>query len=303
MVPEFDNTAFGLDPGATSELVKTPFGYHIIRVQSRREETIPPLASLKERIRQTLLSQGVRRLLEEKLGAVAATLQRGRDLEDAAREQGLSVQKSAPLIRGEGTAPLLSPRLAARAFELKRGEADPEPFPLPRGGWAFIALAEIQPPRIPDFKEAEDRIKGDLLEEKCLEKAQALAQELRSRAQAVGLEKAASALGLLRKETPSLVGRGQPLGDLPAGRALDDAAYGLPEHTLSEPVRVTGGFAVLRVLERKAFDLAAFEAQKASLLASLREQKRERLFQAYLGEARRRFPVERRPDVFRRLVG
>lgn len=302
MVTEFDNAAFGLDAGATSDLVKTPFGYHIIRVQSRREETLLPLGQVKERIRQALLAQRVRALVEERVGAVSAALQRGRSLEEVARAQGLSVQKSAPMKRGEGVAPLSSSVLAARAFELKRGEVDPEPFPLPRG-WAFISLAEIEPPRLPELKEIEGEVKAGLIEEKCLEKVLSLAQELKARAAPAGLERAAAALGLVRKETPSLVGRGQALGDLPAGRALDEAAYALAEKTLSDPVRVEGGYALLRVLERKAFDPAAFEAQKASLTASLREQKRERLFQAYLAEARRRFPLERRSEVFQRILG
>lgn len=303
MVAEFDNAAFSLEPGATSDLVKTPFGYHIIRVQSRRDESVPPLALVKDRIRQNLLGQRVHGMLEEQVGALATALRRGRSLEEAARPLGLSVQKSAPLARGGGAAPLFSPSLAARAFELKQGEVEPEAYPLPRGSYAFIALQEVQPPRVPDLKEVQDKVKSDLIEERSREKARALAEQLRTRALGGSLEKAAVALGLVRKETPSLVGRGQPLGDLPEGRALDDAAFGLPVQELSGVVDVAGGYAVLRVLEKKAFDAAAFEAQKATLLVSLADQKRERLFQAYLGEARRRFPVERRADVFRRLVG
>ena len=91
--------------------------------------------------------------------------------------------------------------------------------------------------------------------------------------------------------------------DLPAGRVLDDAVFSLAEQALSEPVRVAGGFAVLRVLERKAFDAAAYEAQRASLHTSLREQKQQRFFEAYLAEARRRHTIERRPDVIRRVLG
>jgi hypothetical protein len=66
---------------------------------------------------------------------------------------------------------------------------------------------------------------------------------------------------------------------------------------------VKGGYAVLRVVEKKAFDPVAFEKEKAALAVSLRQSRRSQFFQAYLGQVRPRFPVERHPDVVRRIVG
>ena len=56
------------------------------------------------------------------------------------------------------------------------------------------------------------------------------------------------------------------------------------------------------VLERNDFDPAAFEKEKGRVGAALRQEKRNQFFQAYLNEARDRFRVERRPEVFRRVV-
>jgi len=260
------------------------------------------LSEVKEPLRQQLLAQRVRALAEEKAGRIAAALRKGRSLDDAAKAEGLSIQTSPPFARGESIEPVASPLLVARAFSVAKGQPDPEAYGVPRGA-VFFELAEIQPPRLPDRKEVEPRIRTELAEDKALERARAAALELRVRAERIGLEKAATALGLLRKETPSPVGRGQALGDLGTGAALDKAAFSLPEKTLSEPVRVTGGYAILRVLERNAFDPAAFEKEKARIVATLRQEKRNQFFQAYLNEARDRFRVERRPDVFQRVVG
>jgi hypothetical protein len=213
------------------------------------------------------------------------------------------VQKSQPLARGEARPPLASPPLVARVFELKAGQLVKEALPLPTGAEAFVALAEIQPTRLPELKEVLDRVRQDLVEEKALERARLLATELKTRAEKEGLDKAATPLKLVRKETPSLVGRGSPLGDLGSGEALEQAAYALPEKTLSEPVRTSAGYAILRVLEKKAFDARAFEAERASLEASLVQAKRNQFFQAYMVEIRQRAVVQRRPEVFRRLVG
>ncbi len=107
----------------------------------------------------------------------------------------------------------------------------------------------------------------------------------------------------MRKETPALVGRGQPLGDLGAGLELERTAFTLPERTLSDPVRTPAGYAVLRVLEKKAFDPAAFEGQKAQLASELKQQKQGQLFRAYLSKARERYSIERRPDALQRVLG
>jgi hypothetical protein len=147
------------------------------------------------------------------------------------------------------------------------------------------------------------RIKDELVTEGALAQARAAAVALRARAEKDGLEKAAAGQGLVRKETAGLVSRGSALGDLGSSVTLDEAVFALPEKTLSDPIPVADGIAVARVLERKAFDPAAFEAQKAALIASLETEKKQRLFQAYLTQARQHVVVDRRPDLLKRVVG
>lgn len=302
MIPEFENAAFSLTPGTTSELVKTDYGFHIIRVASHREESVRPLTLMKEPIRQRLVMDRVRAMAEAQAESVAVALRGGRSLEEAARAQGLVVTKSAPMARGESVAPLQSPALSARAFELTKGEVEKEAFPVPQG-FAFVALAEIQAPRASELKEVQDKVKADLVQERARERARTTAADVRARAMNQGLEKAASGAGLVRKETPALVGRGQPLGDLGTSASLDDAAFALAVKDLSEPLPVPAGYAVVRVLEKQAFDPAALEQQKDAVAGALRAQKQAELFQAFIDQARKRFVVERRPDVFRRVVG
>jgi parvulin-like peptidyl-prolyl isomerase len=163
-------------------------------------------------------------------------------------------------------------------------------------------VQDVQAPRPADFKEVQDRVKADLQQEKAFEAARVKAADLKARASSAGLEKAAAGLELVRKETPALVSRGQPLGDLGSSAALDEAAYVLAPSTLSDPIRVSGGWAVIRVLEKKAFDPAAFEKDKVSLIASLRQQRRDELFRSYMQEARKRVTVQRNAEAFRRAM-
>jgi peptidyl-prolyl cis-trans isomerase D len=301
MVPEFDSAVFSLNEGQMSDLVKSSFGYHIIRLNSRKEATTAPFAQVKERIRQQLTGQKLQALVDEQSQALGSALQKGRTLEQAAKELGFTVQKSAPLARSDVKPPLSSPALLARAFEMGRGELEKQPFPTSTGN-AFIEVAEIQASRLPELKEVQDRVKADVLREKARALALAQARELRAQAGSQGLEKAAAALGLTRKETPQLVSREQPLGDLGTSPALEEAVFALTPSTLEGPVPTPNGYAVLRVLEKKAFDPAAFEKEKVSVAGSLREQRKQQLFRAYMEGARKRFPVERHPEALRQAA-
>jgi peptidyl-prolyl cis-trans isomerase C len=50
MVPAFDQVAFSLKPGEISNIVETPFGYHIIKVTERKDAHTVPLAEVSDRL-------------------------------------------------------------------------------------------------------------------------------------------------------------------------------------------------------------------------------------------------------------
>jgi peptidyl-prolyl cis-trans isomerase D len=54
MVPEFEQAAFAMKAGDISDLVKSQFGYHIIKLEDTRQATFPPLAEVKPQIEQRL---------------------------------------------------------------------------------------------------------------------------------------------------------------------------------------------------------------------------------------------------------
>jgi peptidyl-prolyl cis-trans isomerase C len=58
VLAQFEEVAFSLrNKGEISEVIKTPFGYHIIRLDDKRGTALKPLSLVKERIRQVLESE------------------------------------------------------------------------------------------------------------------------------------------------------------------------------------------------------------------------------------------------------
>ena len=58
MVPPFEQAAFALKPGETSDLVESNFGVHIIRVADRQAAQAMPLEQVRPKIQQYLEGQG-----------------------------------------------------------------------------------------------------------------------------------------------------------------------------------------------------------------------------------------------------
>ncbi len=73
MVKGFQETAFGLKVGQLSKPVKTPFGYHIIKVDSIKQTELQPFEQMKERIKQQLMSIKPREMATEYVDKMKAS--------------------------------------------------------------------------------------------------------------------------------------------------------------------------------------------------------------------------------------
>jgi peptidyl-prolyl cis-trans isomerase C len=79
MVPEFADAAFAMEAGTISDPVQSPFGWHVIKLEERRERPAPPLEEVRDQIVEQLAREAQTEVLgqlregaeiERKAGAV-----------------------------------------------------------------------------------------------------------------------------------------------------------------------------------------------------------------------------------------
>ena len=67
MVPEFDKAAFALKKGEMSDIVKTQFGYHIIKLTDRTPAGYEPLNKVKGDIKNYLKAKKTEEILKAQI--------------------------------------------------------------------------------------------------------------------------------------------------------------------------------------------------------------------------------------------
>lgn len=117
MVQPFEEAVFALQPGQISELVRTDFGFHIIKLEAVREEQVRPLAEVRDEIIGEIKQQAAVKQYSEQVEAFSNTVYEQADtLKPTAERFNLSLQQSDWLTRDHGAGLLDNPRLLSALF-------------------------------------------------------------------------------------------------------------------------------------------------------------------------------------------
>ena len=301
MVPEFEKVAFELPPGQISDLVKSQFGFHIIKVIDKRPGATRSLDEVRTQIQEQLSLQLADQRVSDQAAQFTSRIKDMADLETAARELQLMVQESG-FFQREDPVPGLgaAPQVTAAAFKLQ-GTAASEPVATQRGP-IFFAVSERKDPYIPMLDEVKNRVREDLIKSKATEmsreRASAIAATLKS---AKDFAAAAKAQNLEAKDT-ELVARGSALPDVGVSPEVDRVAFSLPKGSISDPIQASDSTVIVHVVDRDDVTPDELKQAREAFRGELLNERRARFFSAYMGKAKEKMKVEVKGDVLRRVL-
>jgi parvulin-like peptidyl-prolyl isomerase len=73
MVAAFEEAAFALAPGELSDIVETPYGFHIIKSEERQAAKLLPLDEIRERLREYLLGEKTNEAVRQEVARLRAS--------------------------------------------------------------------------------------------------------------------------------------------------------------------------------------------------------------------------------------
>ena len=301
MVPEFDEKVFTMEVGQTSDLVKTQFGYHIIKLVDKKAATTRTLADVRVQLTDQIAYQTAQAQGADLAAALEKEITKASDLDKAAAAHGLTVQESGFFTREDTILGLgASPEAVTRAFDMKTGEV--AGALRSARGFAFETVVAKQDPYIPKPDEVKDKVRDEVIKQKARELAKQRAAELSSKLKgAADFEKAAKAAGAEAKTT-DLISRESPVPDIGNAPDVVNAAFKLAAGAVSDPIQTETGAVVVKVLEKKEVTPSDWTTSKDKFRDDTLSDRRNRVFSAYMVKAKQKMKIEVNRETLQRAI-
>jgi peptidyl-prolyl cis-trans isomerase D len=285
MVKPFADAAFSMKAGEISDPVKTQFGWHIIKVEKVNEATTTSLADATADIRKKLAGERSKNLAYDMAESVFdATFEGGR-LASIAAEHKFTLNTTDFFTRRDPPKDIPKKADFARvAFDLAEGEIS-EIQDL-GDGYYLMEVIEKRPAEIPELAAVEQKVRADLMEEKKDEKAKKDAEAvLAALKDGAAFQEAGQQFGLPPQST-GFFKRNESIPNIGFERDLSRTAFELSAQNRlpAEIFKGRKGYYVIEFSQRKEPAMEEFEKEKAGIKERLLQQKRFKIFEAWLAK-------------------
>lgn len=307
MVPEFEQAAFTVKQGQISDVVKTQYGYHIVKVLKHEDARMKPFEEVKAQIATQFKKQQASNQMQEIADKAQTALQK-----DPTHPEKVAADFGMQFVRVDGAEPGkplpeigTNPDFDQSIATLKKGEVS-APVALPNDKIALAVVTDVVPARPSTFEEVQSQLKELIVGNRSRQAVQEHAQKLADAAKADGgdLEKAAKSQGLTVKTSPE-VDRAGTVEGMGSAQYLTEA-FGKPDGALFGPINSPSGTIVGKVLQHIPPDMSKLPEQRATIRDQIKGEKardRSTLFEAGLrDDLTRRGVIKINKNVLTNLV-
>ena len=284
-VPEFEKAAFSLGKGQTSDLVKSSYGFHIIRVEDKQEAHLKTLAEVKSEIEVKVKQQKTAHATETAANNLLSQARGADGFDKAAAVKGQTPITTEFFSRTDNLPGLgANPQFMDAVFN-EPDKAPPDQAQLPQG-YVVFQLLGVRPPATPTFEEIRARVENEFKNERAGFLLQQKTQELSDLAKAGhDLKKAAKSLGATVKTSDLVLPDGQvpDIGSMASASTI----FSLNPGQISGPIAAGRNGVVAQLLEKQAPTGQEFTEKKDGIRQSLLEGKQNELFELYASNLRK----------------
>jgi peptidyl-prolyl cis-trans isomerase D len=280
-VPEFQNVAFSLPEGQISDLVKTPYGFDIIKALDKQTAHTKTLDEVRSSIVPILLDQKVNAEADNIATQMADAVRQSdrQPIASIAKKLNLRLGTVPPVAATDPVGDLGSSQdLSQILFQLQVGELS-QPLNVDKG-YVIITPTQVLPAHQATLAEVRPKVLSDYQQQKSLELASAKANELAKSVQGgQTLDKAAKALGLEVK-TSDPFSRTGSIADIGTADQIE-SAFTINVGQVAPPKNVGGNWVVYKVVAHEAANPEDFAKQQQDIEQQLLQSKQAAAFDAF----------------------
>ena len=280
-VPEFEKAAFSLNKGEISDLIKTQYGFHIIKVLDKETAHTRTFDEVKDTLRPNYMLNKVDQQASTIADQISADIRQSNKttLDQLAQKYHLAIAQTHPVGPGEPVLELGNGQdVKDEIFHLRQGDLS---LPLRTDrGYVVLSLQQSLSAHQGTLEEVRDKVVSEFKQQKANELAKSKAEELEKRVKAgEKFAAAAKALGLDPKTSDPFARNGS-VANLGSGKQLAPA-FALKAGQVGPALNLGSNWAVYQLVERQDANAADFEKQKKEITDTLLKQKRELAFSAF----------------------
>jgi peptidyl-prolyl cis-trans isomerase D len=287
MVGPFEEAAFSLEPGTISEIIESPFGFHIIKVEEKNPGGPQPLEKVRDQIVNSLTEERGLEMAHQQADTDRRAVVQGKPLAEAVGSR--PVQETPAFaatddIPGVGRVKAFSD--AAFGLDLN------QPSDIIEGDDVLYMLTPIEriEPSVPPLDEVRAKVETDAKRARAEKVAQDKGEALRAKAKDAGLAKAAEEMGVALEETGTFERRSGAVPKLGMAPDLRADAFALTKESPLGPrtYNVNGDAVVVALKDRVPADPAKLADAKAEIKETLLNQKQQDALVAFMNELKER---------------